>query len=184
LISDFHFLPEELLSLGILLDHKKNDMKKSIIPIVALLFLVSCVEDTIPTPDPILSSIKTDLLCASPWKVTASTVDPALDIDPFGTQVTDLYSVLDPCEKDDITTFQTNNRASLTEGIKCNYTKQSSWTWSFDASETKLIQNDSNTSDIIELTETTLKLSREKDGDDLIFGTSGVTYTFLTTYKH
>lgn len=85
----------------------------SLIALLSFLFL-ACSKDDKPKS-------RMDLLTNGPWHVTNYTIDPAFDWDGDGTQETDIYSVMEPCIKDDRTTFHSNGSGELDEGAtKCD----------------------------------------------------------------
>ena len=158
-------------------------MKKNLLltlSFIAVLFISSCKDDTKePTP----AKTKTENLCSAPWKATAATIDPAIDVG--GTQVTDWYSQFEACMKDDLVKYESNKTGTYDEGAtKCDPTdpQNTPFTWTFDLSETKLTE-DGDTYDIIQLDETTLKYSFVYDGAD-IGGTPGIKYKMTATFKH
>lgn len=122
---------------------------------------------TTPTPTP----TKTELLTGKNWKITAATIDPAIDWNDNGTLVTDIYAQLAPCEQDDLTKFNTNFTVTEDEGaIKCDSlapqtTNTAIWAWS--TNETVLtIDNDGtgpntpDSLDVLELTATKFKANQ------------------------
>ncbi len=143
------------------------------------MYLTSCKDDTKDNPAP----SKTTLLCASPWKMTAATIDPALDVG--GTQITDFYTQFENCTKDDLTKYESNKTGISDEGpTKCDPSDPQStpFTWTFDLTETKITE-DGETYDVIQLDETTLKISQVVDGED-IGGIPGIKYKLTITTKH
>lgn len=157
-------------------------MKKQILiglSLISLFAVQSCKETTDPEP----TKSKTELLCASPWKTTAATIDPALNVG--GTLISDFYSQYEPCDKDDLTKFESNKTGMYDEGAtKCDPMDPQSdpFTWTFDLTETK-ITIDGETADIVQLDASTFKYSMVMDGAD-IGGTSGVKYKITFTEKH
>ena len=64
---------------------------------------------------------KTELITTGSWKMTAFTINPAVDVDFDGDTETNVFEVLDGCIKDDLTTFKTNGTAEGNEGAsKCD----------------------------------------------------------------
>jgi hypothetical protein len=148
---------------------------------LSVAFIYSCKDDS-KTDTPVAKT-KTQLLSASPWKLVAATVDPAIDVG--GTQVTDWYSQMDACDKDDLTKYETNKTGVYDEGAtKCDPSDPQStpFAWTFDLSETK-ITVDGESYDIVQLDATTLKMSNTVDGDE-IGGISGLNYKVTITNKH
>lgn len=144
---------------------------------------------------------KTEMLSGKNWKLSAFTVDPALDWDGTGTAVNNLYSQLQACEKDNISKFSTNGSLIYDEGTTmCSTTdiQTMNGTWSFNIDETKITVSvpdfatatnefmswDVNyeytprTWDIVSLTSTELKVTIvEQDAN-------GTNYTYTLTYTN
>lgn len=130
---------------------------------------------------------KTDLLTASNWKMTASTVSPEMEVyDDEGNIIGmsgDEFAQMEPCFKDDLTRFNTNFTVTFDEGAtKCDDSDPQSvtGTWAFKSNETMLsVTEDGYTQDvsILELTSTTLKLQYTDSWDS-------ETYTFTITFTH
>ncbi len=158
--------------------------KVLILAISVLPFLYSCGDDTTEDPTPVAQTkTKTELICASPWKATAITIDPAIDVG--GTQITDWFSQFENCTKDDLYKFESNKTALGDEGpTKCDPSDPQSWpsTWTFDLTETKLTW-DGDSYDIVELTATSMVLKMTIDGED-IGGQTGVKYTMTSKFAH
>lgn len=137
---------------------------------MAMACFSSCTED----------ETTTELLTKGKWVMTAFTVDPAVDW--FGSQVTNIYSQLDACVKDDFTIFKTDGTVLYDEGpSKCYGTDPQTRTakWVLNPDET-----------IISLTEDGETESWDlKTLDDSVFkvrytDTEGVTtYTFDITFS-
>lgn len=121
----------------------------------------------------------TELLTTGTWKYIACIISPAYDYYGDGNIVTDIFSILKPCERDDFETFKTNGIWEYNEGpTKCDpsYPQVFSDPWRFADNETRLLEG-SVEHTILELTETTLKLR-------YTFEDAGVTYTEVDTYRH
>ncbi len=142
-------------------------MKSFLLPLCSLLALsltfTSCKKDKKEDPAPVAKT-KTELITGKNWKVTAATIDPAIDLFGTGTPTTNLYAQLEDCNKDDLIRFDTPNAYKEDEGgTKCDATDPQTitGTWVFSADETKVTTNTasggSTTFNITELTETTLK---------------------------
>ena len=122
---------------------------------------------------------KTELLTTGTWKYTACTVSPAYDYYGNGNTVTDIFSILLRCEKDDFETYKTNGTWEYNEGpTKCDgsYPQLFTEPWRFADNETKIIIGTGECT-ILELTATTLKLR-------YTFEDAGVIYTEVGTYSH
>ncbi len=139
----------------------------------------SCKKDEYNNPMP--GKTKADILTSKIWKQTARTISPTVDIND--TMVTDLYALDYECDKDDLYKFKKDNTFTQDEGAtKCDPSDPQVYafgTWAFNADETQLILNytgvGSFTSNILEVTETTARLSEI----DII---NGVEFTTIITY--
>ncbi|MGZ8511011.1 MAG: lipocalin family protein [Chitinophagaceae bacterium] len=122
---------------------------------------------------------KTELITTGTWKITAQTVNPALDWDGDGDVETNLFDDTEACLKDNFITFKTNATAEENEGAtKCDPLDDQIYnmSWNFTDNETK-IEIDGDEYTLAELTASTLKISyTEVD--------AGVTYTFVITLGH
>jgi hypothetical protein len=82
---------------------------------------------------------RTALLVGKNWKLSALTVDPAIDF--FGVQISDLYAQFETCDKDDILTFEAGGTLTFDEGAsKCDSSEPQTiaGTWAFNTDETIL----------------------------------------------
>lgn len=160
-------------------------MKKIISYLVVVIGLFSPMLFTSCTKeDPIKAKTKTELLCASSWKMYELTVNPGIDI--AGIIVTDFFTQLEPCTKDDITLYKNNGSGLSDEGpTKCNATdpQSTTFTWTFNPSETQVTEDNTDTYDIVQLDEKTLKTSQIVDGAD-IGGIAGIKYKLSSSFKH
>ncbi len=123
---------------------------------------------------------KTELLTAGPWKRTALISNPAYDWYADGTFATDVLSVMKPCESDNLDIYKSNGTGETDEGpMKCDQSDPQTWpfTWAFTDNETKLVFYGTDVYNLVQLTETTLKLNSS-------FVENGVTYTHDETYGH
>ncbi len=122
-----------------------------------------------------------DMLTSGSWKLTAMTVDPAIDW--FGTQVTNIYAQLPTCVKDDLTIFENTGKVKFDEGAtKCDpsapQTLQGLWTLSVDEKTISITDEEGTESwEIVEMSNSQIKVEYEAEDEDL-----GVTYTFSATY--
>lgn len=138
------------------------------------LLFQACKKDEKDTP-----KTKTELITTGTWKMTAYTVNPAIDFDLDGDTETNIFDILDGCVKDDVTTFKTNGTAEGNEGAtKCDTADPQTYslTWSFASNETKL-NLDGTEYNLVELTATILRFSYS----DVV---NGVTYTEEVTFGH
>ncbi len=123
---------------------------------------------------------KTELLTMGSWKRTALTSNPAYDWYGDGTYATDLLSVMKVCESDNLDSYKSNGTGDTDEGpARCDPSDPQAWpfVWEFADNETKLVLDYFVESTLVELTETTLKLT-------YTFEENGVTYTIDETYGH
>lgn len=126
---------------------------------------------------------KTEILSGKNFVLTAWTINPPIAYN--GIEISDFYSFLEACEKDDITIFNANGTVTFDEGAtKCDAgdPQTTSGTWVFTDNETKLsVTDDGDTQifDIIELTSAKLKITYEVVED---LGNGDVTYTNTITF--
>lgn len=142
---------------------------------ISLVIFVSCKKDS----DGNREKTKTELLTAGNWILTVAIISPAYDYYGNGNPVTDIFAIMEPCEKDDFETYKTNGTWEYNEGpTKCDQSSPQIFSepWNFTANETKLFVGPVECR-ILELTETSLKLRYS-------FEDSGVTYTEEDTYRH
>lgn len=141
------------------------------------------------TNNVIIKLTKTELLCGHSWILTAETANPPIPLQGSGLTISDLYSLLSPCEKDDFMTFYTNGNLVFDNGkLKCDSTWSQTDTirWYFNASETEIIRNYkainyTDTLNIESLNETMLILSsfvNFTDPNGQEYFTSKVTNTY------
>jgi hypothetical protein len=165
-------------------------LKASLMMGSVALMVTSCKKDeeaTATTPTTTPAPTKTELLTGKNWKVTAATVDPAIDWNGNGTLVTDVYSQLEPCDQDDLTKFNTNFTVTEDEGaIKCDpaapqTTNNATWAW--NTNETILTIDDDGTGpliadsfNVLELTATTFRAKQTLTGGD------STNYVFTITW--
>lgn len=143
-----------------------------LLPILLTLFIVSCKKGD-------KSKTKSELLVNGSWHVTAYTVEPALDFDGDGVDETNAYAVMEPCVKDDRTTFNEDGTGELDEGpTKCDDSDPQSvpLTWELSQNETELSVQ--RVSYLLEsLSESQLVVKE-------IESISAVTYTHTVTFSH
>ncbi len=126
---------------------------------------------------------KTDYLTESSWKLKALTVSPAINIS--GTAITDWYSQLDACDKDDTEKYNTNGSFSLDEGAsKCdpNDPQTTTGTWVFNPDQTIMTvtyKNVTTSYNISELNATTMKGTYTVKENN---GSGELNYTYTFTY--
>lgn len=135
-----------------------------------------CKKDDDNEPD------KTSLLTEKSWKMTAATIDPAIDWFGTGTKITNLYAQFPACVKDDLIIFKKNGTVSFDEGgSKCdtNDPQTENALWSFNPAETVIsITQDGETESwkILELSANKLVVEYE-EFDEF----EGITYTITIT---
>lgn len=138
--------------------------------------VISCKKDN---DNNNITKSKTELLVTGAWKYTGAIISPAYDYYSDGTPVTDIFSIMKDCEKDDYEVYKANGMWEYNEGpTKCDplYPQSFSLPWNFADNETKMIL-DGVEHTILELTATSLKLR-------FSFEDSGVTYTEEDSYEH
>ena len=141
--------------------------------VFALLLTYSCKKDDDATPD------KTKLLTGGSWQLSAMNVEPAIEW--FGTPITNVFSQLPNCVKDDLAIFKTNGTVNYDEGpSKCepNDPQTTSGTWAFNTDQTILSitsEGDTESWDVSSLTKTAFKAEYKQVEE-------GITYTFSVTF--
>lgn len=152
---------------------------KIITTFIFLIILSSCSKDN----DDNKKSNKKDLLTAAPWKVVAAVVNPAYNIDGTG-EISDLYSLYEACDKDDMIIFKPNGDMIFDEGAtKCDADDPQSEVvgkWELRNNDTELYAegiDDNNVVQILELTESTLKVKWTEVDDN-------ISYTYQETLTH
>ncbi len=124
---------------------------------------------------------KTGMLAEKNWKMTAATIDPAIDWFGNGTLVTNLYAQLPVCTKDDLTIFRKNGTVAFDEGTaKCepNDPQTRSGLWSFNTDQTIVSVTDDGETDSWEI----IELTKEKLKVDYTIVDEGLTYTITSTF--
>src|SRR5437762_148004 len=79
----------------------------------------------------------TDKLTDKNWKLTASTVNPPINLG--GPDITDWYAQMDACDQDDLTIFKDNgivNFDTSTDHCIAGEAQTTSGTWAFNTDET------------------------------------------------
>jgi hypothetical protein len=127
--------------------------------IVGLMFQ-SCSKDDDDNDNTGASQLtKTELLCSTPWKMVSSTLTPGVVV--FGVTVTDMFSFMDDCQKDNLTEFVVGGLIEIDENLDvCEGEDQTSTgAWELSTDETKLemtVDGLTETFDLITLTEQSL----------------------------
>lgn len=129
------------------------------------------------TPDP----SNTSALLVGVWKMSANTVTPAIDYNGDGTKETNVFPVMENCEKDGIITFTADKNVTEDEGPTiCDPDDPQSVTtkWSLSADNKTLFLEGWGTRDVVSITATTLVLKYKLfDAEDEIEYTFTVTFT-------
>lgn len=137
---------------------------------------VSCEKDKDNKPD------NAGLLTEKNWKISAATIDPAIDWFGNGTLVTNLYAQWDPCSKDDLVIFSKNGTVKFDEGLtKCfpNDPQTVTGLWAFNTDKTVIsITQDGDTEswEVVELTKDKMIVEYKEVNE-------GITYTITGTFK-
>lgn len=161
---------------------RKVKLIQSAIVILTVLFIttiVSCKKDDSTSP-----KTKTEIISGKNFFMKALTVSPAVSIN--GIPVTDFFVLLPACSTDDFTVYNANGTVTYDEGLtKCepDDPQTQTGTWSFTENETKISETfdgETQSYNLIELTETTLKMSYSIVED---FGDGEKSYTFTGTYS-
>lgn len=143
-------------------------IKIYIIPILLFILTTACRRSKTESEEIIPAKSKSDLLVGT-YILTAITANPGFLNPSTGEKITDLYSILSACQKDNIFSFTSDGQAMVDEGNgKCNPTDPQTKTgiWNFNSNQDSLSMNiPLNTAfanvsklKIAELNETTLKL--------------------------
>lgn len=150
-------------------------MKKLLILVLfGSLFVSACKKDE-PT--------RTELLTGKNWRISAATVNPALDLGT-GTPTSDFFALIPTCAKDNILNFSANGTVISDEGAtKCdsNDPQTSSGTWVFkNTAQTAIVLTQGN--DITEwiiddINKTSFKYS-------FVEIVSGVSHIYTITMTH
>ena len=151
---------------------------KTLLTISVLIFLVllnSCKKE---------EESNTDKLCGKYWVITEATIDPSLPItDEFGNIIgytSNIFAQMEPCDKDNVEKYNSDGTLVWDTRVKCDVSEVQSGTgtWIFNSDETKITEtygNESITYDIIELSNSKLKVNYEMD-------LLGVTYNLTITF--
>jgi hypothetical protein len=125
---------------------------------------------------------RTKLLTEKNWKLTASTVDPAISINGSA-PITNLFAQYQDCYKDNLTKFNKTGIIALDEGsTKCDASDPQtvSGTWAFNTDKTIIsltLDGETLSYQILELNKNTFKVSYlQRDPD------TGINYTITETY--
>jgi hypothetical protein len=115
-----------------------------------------------------------DIITSGDWKMIAHTVEPAYDYDGDGDLDTDIFSLMDDCEKDNSFLFKRNGSLEINEGpAKCDQADPQvyliDWEFQNDEKEILILWEEF---EIDELTNSRMKLRQVFNGDTevLTFG--------------
>lgn len=142
--------------------------------IFALALTTGCKKDDDVQPD------KIAMLTSGSWKLTAMTVNPAIDW--FGEPTTNVFAKMPTCLKDDLTIFKSNGTITYDEGpSKCDPSdpQTSTGTWKVNDKQTILTviaDGETNVWDISSLTNDVFKAEYEIEEE-------GETYTFTVSFS-
>lgn len=165
---------------------KSTSMKKhlhliGIFTLALAMAFTSCKKDD---DDDNNGNSTTDHLTSGAWKTTAMTVDPGIDFGG-GFIVTDFFTMMPDCSKDDLITFQSGGKVIFDEGAtKCvpNDPQTSEGTWSLASDDKTLTIKEPGEADVVvtitEISSSTMKGTFSMT-DDLGAGTQ--TYTITIT---
>lgn len=142
---------------------------------VMTIAFTSCQKDKENKPD------NAGLLTEKNWKLSAFTIDPAIDWFGNGTLVTNIYAQLPACAKDDLTIFNKNGVVNFDEGAsKCdpNDPQTTTGTWAFNTDKTIIsVTTDGSTQSwkVLELKGDRMMIEYQEVED-------GITYTLTGTF--
>ena len=160
-------------------------MKILSVTVISLLFFAfvisGCKKDKEAAPGS-TSYTRTQMLTAKPWKMTAMTVNPGIDMGG-GLIITDIYSTFfASCDKDNLYKFSANGTYSFEEGATVCTTGDpqiyETGTWAFLNNETKMVTTPTtgvaDTTTITSISLTTIVSTKTET-------TGGTTYTYTQT---
>ena len=140
---------------------------------LGLSILGGCKKDSDDTATP--AKTKTELLVGKDWVLTDITLSQG------NTPGASVYGLVDVCTRDDKYRFATPNAVTVSAGaMACSTSPTSPGTWAFASSETKLnLTNvgdalDDGSYNIVELTETSMKLSATVTQGTITYTTTGI----------
>ncbi len=126
---------------------------------------------------------KEDLLTGS-WAYTGININPGIPNPNGGSPITDIFSLSEPCEKDNVLTLKSNGTYQIDEGAtKCDPnapTVSESGKWVLNADETTISVTPANDKPyefkIVQLTKNNMKLSQSE-----LY--NGVNYTMTMSFR-
>lgn len=149
--------------------------------VLSTILFFSCSKDDAAGGD----TSKRQLLTSAPWKMIAYTSNPAEDWNGDGIKETDVFSIMESCEKDDLFIFKTNGDVVIDYKTKCegdNGPNTATEKWALRNNDKTLMLSeyvgaDEDEFEIVELTATRLKIKDSYTYD-------GVTSTTEITFGH
>lgn len=134
-------------------------MNKLVYLAICLLLVFPACEKDENSPNDLT---KLDLISAQSWLVQSAVLNPGLQMG--GLSLTDIYTMVEACAKDDFFTFESTGVASLDQGANvcdASVPQTLSNSWSFNEDETKLtftppLQYNLNGVGVLELSEVNL----------------------------
>ena len=143
-------------------------MKKtySTLALILLLFTIACKKEN--------KENRTDLITSGNWKMIGHTIQPGYDYDGDGDIDTDIFPLMDACEKDNSFLFKKDGTLEINEGAtKCDQADPQVYAvgWEFRNDEKKILVLWEEF-EIDELTNSRMKLRQVFNGDTevLTFG--------------
>jgi hypothetical protein len=145
---------------------------------IVLMVFNGCRKDSDDAVSP-ASPTTTQMLTEKPWRLTASTISPAM----MG--MTDLFSMMPSCELDNTLKFNSDASKSLVQdegATKCNSMdpQQVSGSWQLNIAETEVVVNLNSQSDTYALQ--SISTSSLRVAVTTVM--SGTTYTITNTYSN
>jgi len=145
--------------------------------------VIAIDNDGAKTTSPVISiTVQDDELIGKNWKLTAKTVSPARAPQIGADPITDWYTQLENCEKDNLKKYMADNTVTFDEGAsKCdsNDAQTEKGSWLYNSNNTIITETrDDAVIDykIVSVSDTQLKVTYTET--DLV----GTTYTYTNTY--
>lgn len=124
----------------------------------------------------------TKKLVEEKWVLQSSTINPPVNI--LGNLISDLYTLILPCDKDDFSMYKSNGKGTYDEGAsKCQLSDPQTkpFTWSFLNNESQILQ-DGEVYDILDLSSERLEVEFDVDGKD--YGMAGTFFRVKNVFTH
>lgn len=125
-----------------------------------------------------------ETLTGKNWKLTAMTINPAINF--LGIMISDVYSMMDPCDQDDLIIFNANGVMISDEGpTTCNTgdPQQTTGSWTLSGDEkflTVISEGDTLTMEVVSFSASKLVGKSTEVAD---YGTGPQTYTMMSTFQ-